>query len=79
MVRSGDDEEDAAYPSHTLAGMQAASTWDPVATLRCCCFNQEGRMRTCRDKGDGTTTTTTSRHGDDEEDVASPRHTFVGT
>ena len=35
--RSGDDEEDAAYPSHTLAGTQAASTWDPVVTLRCCC------------------------------------------
>ena len=35
-VRAWDDQEDAAYPSHTLAGMQAASTWDPVVTLRCC-------------------------------------------
>ena len=26
MARAGDDQQDAAYPSHTLAGMQAASS-----------------------------------------------------
>ena len=35
-------------------------------------------LRTCCDKGDGTTTSTTVRSGDDEEDAAYPSHTLAG-
>ena len=36
------------------------------------------RLRTCCDKGDGTTTSTTVRTWDDQEDAASRSNTFAG-